>query len=314
MLTSLLTAIALCPVQTTGLIPINDLGAGLYRGAQGGLYPNGQNVAPGIHLKDGEYESQQVVPRNALGIPHPEGRIGLLTIGMSNTRQESQAWGQIMANDPQVSPKVVFVNGAQGGQTAAKIADEFGQGAQFWANVHAYIQQAGMTDLQIQALWLKEADANPTSGWPAYASTLRDELVTICRILRRRFPNARLCYLSSRTYGGYATTNLNPEPYAYESGFSVKWLIERQLAGDPLLIFGGTRSEYSVVYSPWLHWGPYLWADGVNPRSDGLVWLRSDFGTDGTHPSAQGANKVGQMLQNFFKTHFTSRPWFVANP
>jgi hypothetical protein len=310
----LLAAVSIASCQTTGLIPINDLGTGSYKGSQGGLYPGGLNVPPDNFLKDGLYESAQVVPRNALGAPHPDGRIGLLTIGMSNTRQESQAWGQIMAADPDTNPRVVFVNGAQGGQTAARIADEFGQGAQFWANVHSYIQQAGMTDLQVQAIWLKEADANPTSGWPAYANTLRDELVTICRILRKRFPNARLCYVSSRTYGGYATTTLNPEPYAYESAFSVKWLIERQIAGDPLLIYGGRVVEYSVVYSPWLHWGPYLWADGINPRSDGLIWLRSDFAADGTHPSAQGAQKVGQMLQTFFENHETTRPWFVRTP
>lgn len=37
--------------------------------------------------------------------------------------------------------------------------------------------------------------------------------------------------MSSRTYGGYATTELNPEPYAYQSGFSVKWLVQDQLEG-----------------------------------------------------------------------------------
>ena len=30
------------------------------------------------------------------------GKIGLLTIGMSNTRQESQSWGTLIAQDPQV--------------------------------------------------------------------------------------------------------------------------------------------------------------------------------------------------------------------
>ena len=33
-------------------------------------------------------------------------------------------------------------------------------------------------------------------------------------------------FLQSRTYGGYATTNENPDPYAYEYGFATKWLIQ----------------------------------------------------------------------------------------
>jgi lysophospholipase L1-like esterase len=68
------------------------------------------------------------------------------------------------------------------------------------------------------------------------------------------------------------------------------------------------------VKSPWLAWGPYTWADGTNPRSDGLTWVPSDFANDGTHPSAQGANKVGQMLHAFFKNHETTRSWYLANP
>ena len=50
-------------------------------------------------------------------------------------------------------------------------------------------------------------------------------------VARARYPNLGLIYLASRTYAGYASTNLNPEPYAYEGGFSMRWLIERQQAG-----------------------------------------------------------------------------------
>ena len=36
--------------QTTGLIPINDLGSQTYAGFQGGLYPGGANAPPAAHL------------------------------------------------------------------------------------------------------------------------------------------------------------------------------------------------------------------------------------------------------------------------
>ena len=87
----------------------------------------------------------------------------------------------------------------------------------------------GLTTAQVQTAWLKEANANPPDDFPGHALELRDDLETIANNLHDRFPRLRLCYLSSRTYGGYAKTPLNPEPQAYESGFSVKWLIEDQI-------------------------------------------------------------------------------------
>ena len=130
----------------------------------------------------------------------------------------------------------VFANGAVGGQTAAIIqSTTTPQGAKYWAIVDQRLQDAKLTRAQVQAIWIKEADAGPNEGFPKYAKKLEEELVRIVQILPERFPNAKLVYLSSRTFGGYAKTLLNPEPYAYESGFSVKWLIERResLKGTP---------------------------------------------------------------------------------
>lgn len=43
-----------CANDSTGLIPIQDLGVGYYAGTyQGGLYPGGSNVPPNGHLKKG---------------------------------------------------------------------------------------------------------------------------------------------------------------------------------------------------------------------------------------------------------------------
>jgi hypothetical protein len=125
------------------------------------------------------------------------------------------------------------------------------------------------------------------------------------------FPNLRLCYLSSRTYAGYASPDaVSPEPQAYENGFSVKWLIENQINGDPELNFDPASGP---VRAPLLLWGPYLWADGVVPRGDGLTWLEQDFENDRIHPSRRGEQKVADLLSRFFAENATTRPWWQPN-
>jgi hypothetical protein len=65
------------------------------------------------------------------------------------------------------------------------------------------------------------------------------------------------------------------------------------------------------VEAPWLGWGPYLWADGTSPRSDGLRWVCDDLYSDGLHPSEQGARKAGEELLEFFSTDPSARIWFT---
>ena len=115
------------------------------------------------------------------------------------------------------------------------------------------------------------------------------------------FPNLRIAYLGSRTYGGYAMSALNPEPYAYESAFAARWLIQRQMQADP---------ELADANSPLLLWGPYLWAEGAKGRKlDRLVWERSDFGGDGVHPNDSGRQKVADLLLDFLTKDPLAKVW-----
>src|SRR5262249_13574578 len=138
-----------------------------------------------------------------------------------------------------VNERLLFVNGAQGGMTAQAIQDpdDEGPGTRYWTEVDRRLKKAGCSRAQVQVVWIKQADAGPSQGFPGYARKLQGELRKIVQVLAKRFPNVKLVYLSSRTFAGYARSRLNPEPYAYESGFSVKWLIEEQLKGDAALNF-----------------------------------------------------------------------------
>ena len=288
--------------DTSGLKPLTELGNEKYHGFVGGLYPDGKNERPAAHEAAGLALAKTIRPI--------DGKIVLLSVGMSNTSQESEGFRRLLARDDDRNPALVFVNGAQGGMTARAIQDpeDRGSGARYWTEVDHRLKSAGLSREQVQAVWIKEADAGPSEGFPKYAQTLQAELTKIVQLLPRRFPNVKLVYLSSRTYGGYATTRLNPEPYAFESGFAVKWLIEAQLKGEPTLNYDAAKGS---VRAPWLSWGPYLWANGAAKNADGLAYEESDFAGDGTHPSESGRRKVAERLLTFFKTDPTAKAWFV---
>ncbi len=298
-------------VDTSKLKPLSELGTEKYQNYEGGFYPGGKNERPKDHDAAGLALAKAIRPLGADGKPAANGKVVMLSVGMSNTTQAFSTFKRIADADKEKHPDLVLVDGAQGGMTAARIKDpdDKGSGTKYWEVVDQRLKAAGVTREQVQIAWIKQADAGPTQGFPKYAQTLRDELRQIVRAMQIRFPNLKMVYLSSRTYGGYAKTGLNPEPYAYESGFSVKWLIEEQLKGDKELNFDPKKG---AVNAPWLSWGPYLWANGTAKNADGLAYEESDFtANDGTHPSPAGQKKVAEHMLKFFKAEPTAQPWFV---
>ena len=297
-----------CTGTSTGLVPLIDLGAGSYFGHPGGLYPGGLNTRPAAHEAAGVAIASTIGPLDTLGRPDPAGRVVLISIGMSNCTQEFSTFVPKANADPMKSGNVRVIDCAQGGQAANLIRDP---NAAYWDTVAARLRARGSSPLQAQAVWIKEANSGPTTGFPAATEDLMRNLGAIVRIIKDKLPNVRLAYLTSRIYAGYADTQLNPEPYAYESGFAVKWLIEAQIAGEDSLNWDPAAGP---VESPWLSWGPYLWADGLSPRSDGLTWACSMFANDGTHPGPAARNLVADSLLAFMKRDATTRPWFARTP
>lgn len=277
-----------CAATSTGMTPLPDLGKGKYNGFPGGLYPGGRAKPSAAYLKKGLFWTGKVKPVG--------GKIVLLSIGMSNTTQEFSGFKQRADIDPRKNPSLVIVDGAQGGQDARRIKDP---SAPFWSVIDERLASAGVQRRQVEVAWVKEALAGESRPFPFDARGLQGDLRQIVAVMRSRFPNLKLVYLSSRTYAGYATTRLNPEPYAYQSGFAVKWLVQERIDGK-------------LPRRPWLGWGPYLWTDGTKGRRDGFTWTCADAAPDGTHPSPSGREKVAALLLSFFKSDPTARPWFLA--
>ena len=176
--------------------------------------------------------------------------------------------------------------------------------------------------------YLKCATTNPDQGG--------------CNTNNPRYPNLWQVFLTTRTYGGYAvnptppTTEpyagcLSPEPYSYETAFAIQRIITAQIRQTVPIT--GPTDPYSgpVDYTttPWVDWGPYLWADSTTPAANGLYWcdpstpsdlctlfndtgdfrfgdpsggtFSQQFWGDHTHPSYQGQLKVANELVKFLK-------------
>lgn len=314
--------------EQAGRIPLNDLGTRTYLGYQGGLYPGGSNLPPAQHVTAGVAAAKRIRPLDVNGAPSANGKYVLLSAGMSNTTQEfcsassqlvaCDAWsfmGQAAA-DPAVNhATLLLVNGAMGGQTAQTWDSP--SDTNYTIVRDRKLTPQGLSEKQVQIVWLKMAQSTPRDSLPqsnSDAYQLVQEQGAILRALKARYPNLQQVFMSSRIYGGYATSGLNPEPFAYQGGYSVKWTIEAQInemATGAVDARAGSLNYNTIA--PWAAWGPYLWANGTMPRSDGLTWVIDDFVTsDRTHPAQSGRTKVANMLLSFFKTSQFTKCWFLA--
>jgi hypothetical protein len=299
------------PNTSTPIVALNDLGTGTYQGSEGGLYPNGSNVRPSSHDADGVAIADAIQPLDQNGNPSPTGKMVLMAIGESTAQNEFNRFLPIANADPAKNPALVIVNGAQGGATPNNFTSTT---SAYWLTVlNNYLPQNNVTAQQVVAIWMEDTDGIATGTFPTDIAALQSQYETMMQTMLTLFPNLKLVYFSSRVYGGYSNgvgAPDNPEPYAYEVGFAVKWAIQDQINGNANLNY---IQGNGPVVAPWMSWGPYYWSNGMLGRSDGTVWDCADFSADGTHPSSTyGQLKVASPLLTFLKTDDTTTPWFLA--
>jgi len=334
-----------------------------YKSFQGGLYENCSDAVPPDHDSDGKTIVPQVQPLDADGNPSAHGKIVLASIGMSAAFDEFAGFVLAAQASSAVSnTSLIMVNGAESNQDACFWFPAFGPPTCYPTNPNNYDRVDGilakynLTPLQVQAVWLKNANGRIDPGAagcsvgpcvPLCDETLagctnspettdalnyEQELGNIIRAAKTRWPNLKFIFITSRLYGGYAPAGAgSPEPFAYESGYAVKWVIQAQIdqmAGKGVDPIAGDLSynvdAMNTSVAPWIGWGPYFWAAGPIPRSDGLVWCDGslspgppcngevDFEPDGEHPSS--VTKQVKMLMSFFLNSPYTLPWFAVQP
>ena len=308
-----------CDNTSTGNIPINDLGTGFYFGAQGGLYPGGSNVMPTGHAKAGKTIGNSIKPLNADGaVDFENGVVVFAGFGASTAGNTFNTFKSTVNGTPDLyNPCLKFVNLCMGGKGLETMIPPFHDW--YWEYLtDSLIPDAGLTRAQVQIAWIKTASKDDSiPEFPLQADAIYEKYIPSIQRLKENFPNLKILYIGSHAYGGYAgedsdNADLAGEPAAYYGGFSVKWVIEDQIMGNPELAFKGAGLQ-----APWLSWGPYYWADGVNPRAtDGLSWVCSDYEPDGGgfHLAESGKEKEASMLIDFLYYNSSSKNWFRNGP
>jgi hypothetical protein len=321
------TGLESAPPNDSLLVPLNELIGGNYLGFPGGLY-NGADAPPALHATEGASRAAAITPRDTAGALDAGGRYVLLSIGPTNAALEfcsasgyppCDDWSFIgqAAKDPLVNQTTLaIVNGAAPNQFAD--AWTSASGVNYDRIRDSVLAPAGLSEKQVEVVWLNAYDLEPTASLAATdadAFILEARLGNIVRALKAKYPNLTMVFLSSRIWGGYAVTTTNPEPYAYESGFAVKWVVEAQIDQMSIGVVLDTLAgnlNYTTA-APWIAWGPYLWAYGDQARGDGLQWLPLDFRqNNGTEPAQAGVQKVGQLLLTFFEQDPRAACWFIV--
>ncbi|HEV7837424.1 MAG TPA: hypothetical protein VGO75_05085, partial [Gemmatimonadaceae bacterium] len=304
------------PPTDTMRIALTDLGQRTYYGHQGGIYPNGLNQPPPDHDSAVRAQRNRIRPLDVNGDESPFGKYVLLSIGNGTTSQEwcsassappCGSWtfmGRAALDAAVNRASLVIVNGAESSDSSAGWASA--ASANYDRIKIGRLNPLGLSENQVEVVWLNLESSHPRFSLPsdsADAWSFLVQLGQVARALRIRYPQLQIVFVSSRIYGGYDSTGYNPEPFAYEEGFSVKWLIESQITemrASPANPLAGSLN-YAKKSAPVLMWGPYLWANGMLPRADSTFWGRFDFEPDGVHPSQAGETKAAGMLLEFFK-------------
>ncbi len=296
-----------CQQQRQSFIPLSELGKGYFRGYQGGLYPGGLNNPSGNYLQDLSNFSQSIQALDSNGMPDANGHIVFIGVGASNPRTEFQAFQKITDTFRHINKRLKTVNtciGGQGVQKMNQLSDNY------WKQADKMMDSMGLSNLQVQIAWLEtENTSSADSSFPGGPASLVTDVKVLLRMMKQKYPNLKICYLSARTYAGWVSggTGRGLEyPRDYYNGWAMKWVIDSAInQASGFEYSGSTPSIPMPVYST------YNWTNGEQVRQDGFsVDCETDFGGDGLHLSIAGENKIGEQLFKFFNSDIHTSRWF----
>ncbi len=299
-----------CSFDNTGKIPLIDLAGGYFNGVAGGLYPGGTNSRPPEHLAKCIEHVSLIQPLNTAGNPDPNGKVVMLGIGASNPMVEFQQFKEFSEAFDPLNDALEIINACQGGIAIQKMYEASDT---FWIGVDNLLEDNGLNPKQVQVIWVEQENTNSYDTLFNTATTaLVNDFLRLMKVIKLKFPNAQICYVSARTYAGYADP-IDPElskgllyPRDYFNGWAIKRLVENVINATGEYDYEGVDAIIPLVT-----WGTYNWTDGSTPRNDGMFLdCYEDTDPDGLHLSGVGKYKFGQYMFDYFKTDTTAQYWY----
>ena len=163
------------PVGMTGVKPLAEMAPGeKYNGFEGGLYPGGDEPTAGRLERAGQALSRRIEPLDREGKPSAEGKIVVMSVGMSNATRRSAPSSRPPKETPRSTPPLLLVNAALGSMTADLVADvkggyllPDGSNLKYWPRVDVILDHFGVTRARCRSRGSRRPSADPTSGSPA---------------------------------------------------------------------------------------------------------------------------------------------------
>src|SRR5208282_5070318 len=103
----------------------------------------------------------------------------------------------------------------------------------------------------------------PVAGTDPDACVYEYDLAQLARLLKTVFPNLKQIFMQPFTYCGYGPL----EPDCYETGFSIKWLIQAQVNQVEQGTLDPLAGDLSYGSAAWMAWAAYTWGAGTTPRA-----------------------------------------------
>ncbi len=324
-----------CSIPPTGRLPLTDVDRGGYLGYEGGLFPRASNTDSPNHAAAGAAIARRIVPLGSDGAPDAvNGKIVYTYTGISltyldwwgsqdnpkaNIYAPTENFNYRALHLPNVNPKLSLPRAIIGQNGSYNWTESNNP---FWHDMIDALAQQSITSAQVQVLWAFTPGNGIGPGlegnsFPQNAKLQRDGTVRMLHVILQYFPNTKIVYLSSKhfAWSTHADGRLIWEPFSHDSAWGIKWAIEQQINGNPMLNYDPAKGP---VTSPWITWGPYFWTDAGTPRGyDKFTWtcpddvyvLKSDF----SHPSPAGIYLQAGLLLNQMTSDPSATPWFLKN-
>ena len=285
----LVIASGVAAVDYTTAVPLPDLCGDTYYGQAGCLYP-GSNEPPAAYAA--ELDAVAATLAN-------DSQVVVLTLGMSMQQNATNGFltaGYASGTTPAgtaVNPNFLMLNGAIG----SKQQNWIDPNNTVWDRGTQVLGSAGLNAAAVDVVFYHNAWAGPSSEpFPQHAQTMLASLEVTMGIIRDKYPNAQMILVTNRHYA-LSPDSKHPEPFAYEEGFSWKWLIEN-------------RINCTADCGPVIAWLTNQWVpDWVNHPEY--------YVTDGLHLSpgpGGGQWASAELWYGAMSTTSYIAPWYLAQP